>query len=209
MSAAMNWWQGLPRAAKWLIALVLFVVGYFAVFEPVLDFSNRVGADASKIELALTREKAFASSDADSGSTITSTIKAFGRPKMPGDLKPEAFSRLVNGILEGHGVMTPVISERRVPLAGEAAATLASTLNIGKIDRLIIEVSFDADPATVVSVIAALEQAREVAAVGRIRIDKPSGRGDEDQLVRATISPEAWIAAAPSSSPSPSSEVIP
>lgn len=209
MSAAMNWWKHLPRAARWLIALVLFVIGYFAVFEPVLDFSRRVGADADRLELALQRERDFAGSDSGGGGDIARTIRAFGRPKAPGDLKPETFTRLVNGILEGHGVMVPNVVERRVKLSGDAAATLAATLNIGKIDRLILEVSFEADPATVVSIIAALEQAKEVAAVGRIRIDKPSGRGDEDQLVRATISPEAWIAAAESSFPSPSDQVIP
>jgi hypothetical protein len=66
---------------------------------------------------------------------------------------------------------------------------------MGHIDRLILEVTFEADPSTVISVLADLEKAPEVTTVSRVRIDKTNNRDDTVRTVRATITPEAWILA--------------
>jgi hypothetical protein len=59
---------------------------------------------------------------------------------------------------------------------------------------VILEVSFESRQETVIEVLAALERAKEVAAISRVRIDKTGMRDEEMQMVRATILPEAWIA---------------
>ena len=116
-------------------------------------------------------------------------------------LKPEAFSRIINTILENNKVTPNNINEHPpVRLSGDAATALGVPIN-----RIIIEFSFEASPETVAAVLAELERTPEVAAVSRVKIDRSGVRGganDDDRLVRATLSPEAWIVATSATNPS-------
>ena len=51
-------------------------------------------------------------------------------------------------------------------------------------------------------ILAELERSPEIASISRVKIDRSVSRlTDEEHLVRATLSPEAWIAASSSSGP--------
>lgn len=193
MSALKERWSTLPRAMKWLVYLVVFAVAWVGVDRFVLVYGDRLATRADALENALRRESELATVESSDGSVINASQIVFGRPRLPGEkpLAPEAFYRLVDGILQSHGISDSRIEESKVRLSGDSARAL----NVGDIDRLILTVTFEADPETVVLVLSDLESAPEVAAVGKVRIDKvTSGRpGDGDRLVRAVIMPEAWL----------------
>ncbi len=203
MSALVQKWNALPRAARWLAYLVVFVGLYFGVITPLWNMVDRSGQRAAGLERTLNRAKELSSTESSDGALIASVQSAFGRPMMPGAsrLTPEAFGRVVDGILEGHDVLDRTVTERKVPMAQADAERLRA----GPVDRLILEVTFEAKQETVIAILADLERAQEVAAVSRVRIDRTGIRDEELQLVRATISPEAWIAtsSAGASTPAP------
>lgn len=194
MSDMVHKFKALPRMVKWVIAAGVILIAYFAVFEPVLGIGAKWRTRAAALESALARDHELASDDGD-GRMIQQGQKIFGRPQMPGvkETTPESLYRLVNSILEAHGVTERSISERSVPLTGDQA----QALGVGTITRLILDVSFETDSVTVVSIISELERSKEVSAIGRVKIDKSalrsgSGADDGNDLVRATIAPEAW-----------------
>lgn len=193
----MHSFKSLPRALRWLIGLGVFVIAYFGVIEPVLGYAQAWQTRASTLETALARDKELASGDGDGG-LIQQGQSTFGRPHMPGvkETSPESLYRLVNSLLEAHGVTERSVSERSVPMTGD----LAAELKAGTITRLILDVSFEADVPTVISIISELERSKEVAALGRVKLDKSAlrsgGSGDDmNDIVRATISAEAWTTA--------------
>lgn len=217
MTGLVEKWNALPRAARWLAYLVVFVGLFFGAVQPLWNLVDRIGARAASLENALRRSKELSTADSSEGAVIASAQGSFGKPLMPGSsrLTPGAFGRVVDGILEGHLVQDRTVMERTVPMAQADA----DRLRAGKINRLILDVTFEAKQETVIAILADLERASEVAAVSRVRIDRTGMRDEEAQLVRATISPEAWIAVNPSgaSEPAPQprstnpseSEVIP
>jgi hypothetical protein len=198
MNALLQKFKALPRAAQWLVYLGLVLIAFFAVAMPLLSFSDSVGNNASTLEAAILRRNDFASSASGDGKYIVDSQTAFGSPLMPATagLKPEAFTRAVDRILENHQVTDRNVTERKVAMTRDQALAL----HVPALDRLILEVSFEADPKTVIAILAELERSPEVAAVSRVKIDRTNIRNEEDRLVRATITPEAWIAASGSGS---------
>ena len=211
MSALIQQFTSLPRAVKWLIYLMLFMVGFFLLIKPALNFSDTVSEKAAKLESALAARNDFNASESGNGGIITALQGVYGTPLRPGGgLNPESFRRVVNGILENHNITDSTINERpKVQMSG-LTPEQASALGIASVDRLILEVTFEAHPEDVIAILAELERSPEVASVSRVKIDKAVSRlADDDHLVRATLTPEAWIAAS-SSGPTPgTSEVIP
>jgi len=137
----------------------------------------------------------------------------YGKPKMPsaGGLKPEEFTRVVNGILESHKINGGNINERSKTRMTGLSADQKSILGVSDIDRQILEVTFEATPTEVAALLADLERAPEVAAISRVRIDHANSRsGDIEELVRTTIIAEAWLAASGTPAPPASTgEVTP
>ncbi|MBY0311814.1 MAG: hypothetical protein K2W85_07075 [Phycisphaerales bacterium] len=195
MSSFSDRWKTLPRAAKWLVYLGVFAIAWIGLDRFVLVYGDKLSTRADALENALRRERDLSSVDSSDGSLLNASQAVFGRPRLPGEkpLAPETFYRLVDGILQSHGISDSRIEESKVRLSGDNA----KALGVGDIDRLILTVTFEADPETVITVLSDLERASEVAAVGKVRIDKAaSGRpGDDQRLVRATIMPEAWLVA--------------
>lgn len=211
MSALIQQFSALPRALKWLIYLGLFMVGFFLVIRPALTFSDTVSAKAANLESALAARNDFNASDAGNGGIITALQGVYGTPLRPGGgLNPEAFRRVVNGILENHNITDSTITERPKMQMSGLSSEQTSALGIASVDRMILEVTFEAHPEDVVAILAELERSPEVASVSRVKIDKSVSRlADDDRLVRATLTPEAWIAASSSGPTSGPGEVFP
>lgn len=195
-----EWFRNLPRAARWGVLAGLVIVGYFLVVEPVLDRTNHYAARADATENSLRRAANLLSGDSDDGQAVRVGTANFGSPQSPtgGAIRPEAIQRAVDEVLEDHGITNRTKTERRSDLTGDKARALAPD---GKIVRLIVEVSFEADQAVVARIIADLERSPVVSAVSRIKIDRTAvgGRFVEDSgegssgKVRATISAESWV----------------
>jgi hypothetical protein len=182
-------WKSTPRAVKWAGGAALILVAYFAL-SPLWTWMSHLDNTAFQLELALKRHANLSSDKSSDGAEIENIHEKLGAPQKPGKLKPEAFARVVNGILDRHDVKAST-NERKVRLA----PTTSEALQMGAVDRLILEVTFEASPDVVVAILSDLEKAPEVAAVSRIRIDKSNSRDETAQTVRATIAPEAWVLA--------------
>lgn len=195
MNALIARYNALPFVGKALVWAVAVVAVFFGVIDQLLSRADTVASRASGLESALSRRAAFADESSSDSQFIAGAKAVFGRPHMPGEggARPETIYRLVNGVLEGHGVSDRSITESRTRLSGDAARALGS----GEIDRFMLVVTFEADAATVIEIVGELEKAREIAAVSRVKIDKANVRDSSgaDDLVRATIVPEAWLPA--------------
>lgn len=188
-------WRGTSPVIRWsLVAGVTILGGYFAL-TPVWNKIASLDRRGDMLESALNRREGFATDKSIDGAVIAGTLEKLGAPSMPGKLKAAAFARVVDGVLSRNKVEDRNVTERKVRLAREATDTLA----MGNIDRLILEVTFEATPETVAAILSELEKAPEVAAVSRVRIDKSVLRDEGAQLVRATITPEAWVLASDTS----------
>ncbi len=213
MSALLQQFKTLPRAAQWLAYLAVVLLVFFGIIKPLWGLSDTVGGDASKLETAIARHNDLSSADSGDGGYIASTQAVFGTPMMPkaGGLKPEDFTRVVDGILESHQITDRNVNERpKTPMAS-LKPEYKTLLGVTGIDRLTLEVTFEARPSDVAAILADLERAPEVAAISRVRIDHNNSRnGDIEEVVRTTIIAEAWLAASGTpAAPTSTGEVIP
>lgn len=195
MSRLRNAYARMPRAAKWALWAVLVFVAYFLVAEPVLDQTKALTDSADTTESALARERAIAAAWSDTNTPAAAARAAFGAPLPPGpsEARSRALYTRVNRILESHGLAAD-ITERRAPLRDPNADVLAGQAH--RIDRFILDLGFESTPEIAAAVIADLESAEEVAAVGRVQMRRvEAGRGDRGgaRRVRVSLSPEAWI----------------
>jgi hypothetical protein len=86
----------------------------------------------------------------------------------------------------------------------EVAALIPSGAAGAGVERVVLDLTFEAPPETVMAIVSELEHAREVAAVARVDMRKAEARSGEsggggsgERTVRATISPEAWVLTGP------------
>lgn len=202
MSRIFASFASLPRAAKWGLSAACIVAVYFLVLEPVLDRTNEFASRADVLERNLTRMSRVSSPDSEDGALLESTTRAFGKPHLPTDsaAKAGAIQRVVDDVLSQHKVTDNTMTEKSGSLTGDYTTTLAGGIP-GRIERYIVEFSFEATQETVVAVLADLEQSPAVSAVSRVKIDRAGvysrDNSGEDpttpQLVRATISAESWV----------------
>lgn len=196
MATLASRWNALPRAAKWCVLGAGVAVAYLGVIEPVLRMMDSVGARADRIERDLARRKDLATSDGGDGKQLADLQAVFGRVKIPDpQTTPESIYRVVDQTLESHDITDRSISERTVPLTSDGL----TQSKLGKHNRLILEVTFEADARSVVSIVSELERSPLISAVSRVRMDKSGVRPENSvdprssDLVRATIAAEAWL----------------
>jgi hypothetical protein len=194
MSRLRDLYVRLPRAARWVLWAAVVFVAYFVIAEPVLDKTYQLNERANNIESALARERSIAAAWSDTNTPAAAARAAFGAPLPPGpsEARTRALYTRINRILESHRLAAD-IAERRAPLRDANADTLAGPGN--RVDRFILDLTFEATPETAAAVIADLESAEEVAAVGRVQMRRvEAGRGERSSgRIRVTLSPEAWI----------------
>lgn len=201
MNALIDAYFRMPRAGRWLVLFVLFVGAYLLVVEPALDATNAARSRADNLESALQRERRLLAPESDTGQMLELGMENFGLPRHPAEpgARPEVLQRTVNAVLIRHGVTNATYSERSAAIRSDEAAGVVGLGN--RLDRYVLDVSFDAEPAVVVAILSDLENARDVTAVSRVRIDKSgAGRSRTGQTgtgrdVRASIAVETWIAA--------------
>lgn len=206
LAALIDRYNALPRSARWLGWLVALLVGYFGVVEPLLDWRTSLNQHADDLAARLDREHQLASDAATPGSTIAVSRAMFGAPMLPGAdaVRKQAFSSRVNAILRDHQVIAR-ITERQTPVREAQASSLVDPEF--RVERLVLDLTFEASPDTVATILADLEKSEEVSAVGRLSVRKITdaprsggGGGGRDsrestgRIVRAQISVETWLA---------------
>jgi hypothetical protein len=182
----------LPRAARWALVALAVVLLYFALIEPVIDRYNTYSGRADD-RLAALRDLRRRAAQGDSGAAALG-VRRFGLVELPGDpeLRSVAFNRKVTEILQKHGVTRHNSTTRNVPLG--ATGPLAGTLGQNeRIDRVVREVQFDAEPEAISAVLADLERTPEVAAVSRVQLRRASAPDGPPRALNATIAAEAWV----------------
>lgn len=201
MNALLDAYLRMPRAGRWLVLFAVFVGAYLLVIEPVLDATNAARTRADNLESALRRERQLLAPESDTGRMLELGMENFGLPRHPAEpgARPEALQRTVNAVLIKHGVTNATYSERSAAIRSDDAVGVVGLGN--RLDRYVLDVSFDAEPSVVVAILSDLERSRDVTAVSRVRIDKSgagrsrSGQSGAGRDVRASIAVETWIAA--------------
>lgn len=200
MSAIIARFRSLPRAARWAaLALALFA-GFFLGVEPSLDAAAQVSDRADRRE-AMLRWLDRESSRADGEiSRIRTGVERFGRVDPPGDprQRSEQLSEALTRILDAHGVREQTTTSRTIAVS--TGPLMAHIPPEQVLQRLVVDVQFDASPEAVARIVADLEQEACVVAVSRITMrrseDLDRVRRTPGGLVRAGITVEAWILAA-------------
>lgn len=198
----------LPRAMRWLLWAAIGLVLYFAVVEPTLTLTSDIRSHADDLASGIQKVRALTSSDSEQGRILENGRRSFGEPYLPENPanRPEALHTAVDAILTKHGVVNRTKNERHVRVAGdEAIALLGPLAATTSVERLILDVTFEATPDTVTSILADLEQSKYVAAISRIEIrrqdlGRPGSSGSSSsagssgsKTVKAVLSPEAWV----------------
>jgi len=193
MSPLVERWRSLPRAARWLIAFGLIVVLYFAVAEPALDWRARASARADALEAGLARQAERAAGTSADAAALALAASRFGSPSLPGgEERIRELNRRVEDIFSRHTVSNLTIRARSPASLGREA--LAGAVPQGlQAQRAALDIEFEASPETTSAVLAELEGAPEVAAVGRLTLRRTDRDGRK--RVAVSVSPEAWIIA--------------
>lgn len=191
MSRLAQFYSGLPRAGRWLVWLIVFVAGFLIINDGVLTWHDRWSQRADLLESRLRRLRELGDVSSEQGRVIAVRMSSFGRPSLPGSTAQvaESLTRRINQVFDDAGI------EDRTQI--EKSASFKVKSGDTRIDRVILEVTFEADPRQVVSILAALEAAPEVTTISRVRVDKQnraSGNAASRTagLVRATIAAEGW-----------------
>lgn len=211
MNKLLDSFNTLPRAVRWLLIFAAFLAAYYLVLEPALDATNTARNRADQLEATLRRERSLLAANSLAGRELERGAATYGVPRHPTDptARPETLQRSVNTILLKHGVENAVYSERSGTIRPDEAVAVVGAA--AKLDRYVLDVIFETTPAVAMAILADLEQASEVTAVSRIKIDKSlAGRGrsadaGSGRAVRVTIAVESWIAAPAATSSTASS----
>lgn len=181
----------LPRAVKWLAWFIVLMVGYFAVVEPVLDFTQKYRTRAQTLESRIARLVSLGNEDTEEGRVSAQVLQSFGRAEPPRSSGEAVYllTRRINVVLDEAGVEDRTQIEKR--------STFRPRGSDARFERIIIEVSFDARPETHTRVLSELESSPEVTAISRVRFDRStrSGSNGSGRLVRGSIAVEAWAQA--------------
>lgn len=184
----------LPRAARWALVAGAFVLGYFVVIEPVIDASARAGARADSMQAGLHRRLDAAGERSSASQQLALAASQFGLPLAPGGAeRASALNARIEAIFRDRMVSNLSI-KARAPSSLPRTAMVGGVPEGKQVQRLVLDVEFEADPKVAIAVIADLEQTREVASVGRVNMRRLEREGRK--IVQVSLAPEAWILSA-------------
>ncbi len=189
--------RSLPRAARWLAWGGAGMLVYFAVLQPTVDLIVALNGQAAGARSELGSEGRERAAREQAGAQIRTGIGLYGPVAFPGEAaeRSEVFNRKVNEVLGRHSVKGDRRVTRTAPLETGPLDAVAGQNR--RIDRLIMDVQFDASPEQVSAVIADLESTPEVAAISRVQLRRESGgeAGAGSRSLRVNLSVEAWLLA--------------
>lgn len=181
-----------PRAVRWALIALAVIGAYFVLIEPTLNHLNSVRARVSAKEgiiAAAVRDKPKIDA---AGATIRLGVGRYGQVGFnfgdEADTRTVTFNQRVAEILRKHGVGQHTSTTRPATLG---TGPLLDAVGQGyRVERLINEYQFEAEPEIVTSVLADLERTELVTSVSRVQIRKGDPR--DGRKVKATIAAELW-----------------
>ncbi len=187
----------LPRWSQWSAIFLLFVVlPYFTVVEWALDNAGTTSAQANLLQESLTRQASRAERAEGAGQSLALGQARFGGVKFPGESKQvESLLSRIDEVLKARGAGSP--SKRERPPAQLGRDVMAGVVPEGmQVQRVQVQVDFEASQQAAAAIIADLERTPEVHAISRAslkRLDR-----DGKRLVQAQLVIDTWIVAAKS-----------
>lgn len=194
MAGVVARFRALPRAARWGLLFVAFVVAYFGVVEPVMDLTAKMNAAADRAGSRLATYSQQAKARRDQSNKIDLGVKRFGDVRLP-DKDPkrsnEVFTK-ISDTLKARNISKPSITQNRgVSLGKDVLQELLEPNQ--EVQRLVFELKLEGSPEDVAGVIADLERIPEVTSIGQVVLRR-LGK-EEERKLQATITPEVWIIA--------------
>ena len=194
MAGIISRFRSLPRAARWGLGFVVFVVAYFGAVEPVIDTTARLNAAADRADSRLATYSAQAKAREAQSDKLLIGVKRFGDARLP-DSDPkrsnEVFTK-ISDTLKTRNISKPSITQNRgVSLGKDVLLDLLGPTQ--EVQRLVFELKLEGSPEDVIGVIADLERIPEVTTIGQVVLRR-MGK-EEDRKLQATITPEVWIIA--------------
>lgn len=186
-------WNAMPRSAKWGMYAVAAIVLYFLGIEPALTKMGAWNARADRKESALNQYDKDRRSRAELDKIATDAVKNYGEVLRPADsaTRSQELNQKVQSALDANGIKRPTMTAREVAVPGNSK--LAQQFGTDhRVERLVSEIVFDAEPEQVAKVVSDLEQVPEIARVSRLSIRQKTGENEGGRLVSATIWVEAW-----------------
>ncbi len=187
--------RAMPRATRWAIGGSVVIAAYFLVVEPVVEAtSRRMTASQSKAAVIATHAKTAQAMQAASEMRAQG-VRKFGMVELPGDpeKRPLEFNQQVDEILKRHGVRESTSTSRTSPMgAGPLAAKITGEF---RVDRMMRDIQFAADPDAAAAIIADLERSPIVSTISRLQIRQADGRDRNAKVVRVTMTVETWLQA--------------
>lgn len=185
-------YTALPRAARWLIIGLGVVVLYFLILEPVLNQYNRVAAKVQSRSQTLAAYERDKEQIKAAGATVRVGVSRYGNVSFEFSEKSDArvseFNEAVASILRKHGVSQVTRTARPATLGSGPLLTAVGPAY--RVERLINEYQFEAEPETVTAVVADMERTPLVSSVSRVQMRKGDAR--DGRRVKATIAAELW-----------------
>lgn len=196
MSTAAERFRSLPRAVRWLGVFVLLLAGYFLVCEPVIDLTNKVSARADDKAAKLAAAESNVETLSAAYGDVKSGLQRHGPILLPGEPKArsEALNKRINAVLQSHSVRDHTATAKEVSLSpGPLAKAIGET---NTVERLVMELQFEASPETVAAVLADLERSPEVSMVSRFQVRRSTpasgGKSSGPRTLKATLAVEGW-----------------
>lgn len=186
-------WMALPRSVKWGVIAVGVIALYFGAVEGALESMGKWNARADNRQAELRKFERARSERKDTDKAATESVKVFGEVGSPADAatRSQELNQKVQAALDAGGIKRPTITSRSVLVP--ASSPLSRQFGTDhRVERLVSEIVFDAEPEQVAKVVADLEQVPEVARVSRLQVKQKSGDSEGGRQVSATIWVEAW-----------------
>lgn len=200
VAVAMAKYNALPRSGRWLVWLGAFLGVYFAAIDPVLARRAALASEASRIEAALSAKAQARTRVAESERVVAQGAGFFGRPALPAASVDNSalFEARINQVFAANKVSPRITYRDPVLFTGDTPKVLGGGQ---KLERLVVELSFETDVITLVNILKDLEHAKEIAAVSKIGLRKqaaPSRRPGDAGPLLVNLTAEAWALASTS-----------
>lgn len=187
-------WESLPPTGRWAAMAAAFMAAYFLVIEPTLDWRASLSARGDVLQSGIDRRRAQQAGSSEAAGKAALAASRFGEVRGPGGAeRPGELNACVERILRDRAVTGLSIRTRALVPLGRAV--FAGLIPEGQqAQRLVLDVDFESSPAVAAEILAEMEQAPEVTAVGRVIVRRIEREGKK--AVQVSLSPETWVISA-------------
>lgn len=176
--------RSLPRAARWLILAAAALALYFPLIDAPLalwrDLADRADARRARLTAFHHASRTTLADDLALGVSRHGILL----PPAPRAQASEKLDRAIASIFQARDLPDYTLTSRAVSMT---SGPLPDRLAL-RLERLLKEIQFEADPATALAIIADLERADIIAHAPALQIQ----RLDDAATLRVRVSVEAW-----------------